>query len=317
MDARKLIDPELLGVVDLIPYDVITRDNLAEVRASIAAMGAGVEAPKFNVSRHHRVITIDGNNIALQISVPDSPADHQAGLIWLHGGGYIMGDADDDFAPAIAEACGCTVFSVDYRVAPEHPFPAGCDDGYNALNWVSANASEFGLNPDRLAIGGVSAGAGLAAGVCLMSRDRGGVQPAFQLLLYPMLDNLHATASGQIENHPVWNRQTSFNAWEMYLDGNPGSEASPYAAPSRAKDLSGLPTTYITVGTQDLFRDENIEYAQRLMVADVATQLEVFPGVFHAAENFVPQAKISQRMRRSYLDALSAALLALNSQGVK
>ncbi len=317
MDARKLIDSELLGVVDLIPYDVISRDNLAEVRASIVAMGAAMEAPKFNVSSHHRVITIDGNDIALQIFVPDSPADHQAGLVWLHGGGYIMGDADDDFAPAIAEACGCTVFSVDYRMAPEHPFPAGSDDGYNALTWLCANASEFGLNPDRLAIGGVSAGAGLAAGVCLMSRDRGGVQPAFQFLLYPMLDNLHATASGQIENHPVWNRQTSFNAWEMYLDGNPGAQASPYAAASRAKDLSGLPATYITVGTQDLFRDENIEYAQRLMVADVPTQLEVFPGVFHAAENFVPEAKISRRMRGSYLEALSAALSALNSKETK
>jgi acetyl esterase len=317
MDTTKLIDAELLGVIDLIPYDVISRDNLAEVRASLEVMGSAMESPEFSVSSHRRVITIDGNDIALQIFVPDRPAEHQAGLLWLHGGGYIMGDADDDFAPMIAEACGCTVFSVAYRVAPEHPFPAGCDDGYNTLNWLHANASEFGLNPDRLAVGGVSAGAGLAAGICLMSRDRGGAQPAFQFLLYPMLDNLHATASGQIENHPVWNRQTSLNAWEMYLDGNPGVEASPYAAASRAKDLCGLPATYITVGTQDLFRDENIEYAQRLMGADVPTQLEVFPGVFHAAENFVPKAKISQQMRGSYLGALSASLSALNCEGKK
>jgi len=240
----------------------------------------------------------------------DAPQKTQPAVMYFHGGGWVLGNIDthDALCRRLAQAAGCTIVSVDYALAPEHPFPSGVEDSYGAMIWVLDNAEQLGLDSNRIAIGGASAGAGIAAGVTLMTRDRGGPLPMFQFLLYPMLDNLHATSSGKIKNHPVWNRQTSLGAWEMYLNGTPGTGASPYAAASRAKDLSGLAPTYITVGTQDLFRDESIEYAQRLMAAGVSTQLEVFPGVFHAAENFVPEAKISQRMRSSYLNALSRAL---------
>lgn len=174
------------------------------------------------------------------------------------------------------------------------------------------NTDQLDINPDRIAIGGSSAGAGMAAGISLMNRDRKGFPLVFQYLLYPMLDSLHDTPSGRLENHPIWTRQTSLNAWEMYLDGVPGESASPYASASRAKDLSGLPATYIVVGAQDLFRDEDIDYAQRLMAADVATKLEVFPGVFHGAEAFFPDAKISKLMRESYYKALKIGLMELD-----
>ena len=167
-----------------------------------------------------------------------------------------------------------------------------------------SNAEKLGIDVDNIVIGGASAGSGMAAGVALMNRDKDNFPLRLQLLLYPMIDNLHATASGQFENHPVWKQQTSFNAWEMYLDGSPGEAASPYAAASRAKDLSGLPPAYICVGSEDLFRDEAIAYAQRLMAADVPTELSVFPGVYHAAESFVPEAKVSQRLTQSFLKAL-------------
>jgi acetyl esterase/lipase len=308
MDARTGIDAELLAALDLMPYEVITRENLVEVRERLASMRELMPATNFRVTMSQRKVRVDDHETTLYIYDPETVVTPNAGLLWLHGGGYIMGDAEDQLAEAIAGASGCKVISVDYRLAPEHPFPAGVEDSYGAMLWVLDNAAQLGIDSNRFAIGGASAGAGMAAGVTLMSRDRGGPLPGFQFLLYPMLDNLHATSSGKMKNHAVWDRQTSLGAWEMYLNGTPGKGASPYAAASRAKDLAGLPPTYITVGTQDLFRDENIDYAQRLMAAGVPTQLEVFPGVFHAAENFVPEAKISQHMRSSYLKALGRAL---------
>jgi len=309
MDARKLIDPELIPMAEMIPYNEITRDNLAESRAVNAENRAGMEMPPTSVSVNRRVIPTKDGETALHIYQPENAPEGNPALLWFHGGGYIVGNSEDFQALMIADICRCTVISVEYRLAPEHPFPAGPEDGYAALEWVYQNTDELEINPDRIAIGGSSAGAGMAAGVALMNRDRKGLPLVFQYLLYPMLDNLHNTASGNDENHAIWNRVTSLNAWEMYLNGTPGKEASPYASASRAEDLSGLPPTYIVVGSQDLFRDEDIEYAQRLMMADVATQLEVFPGVFHGAEAFFPDTKISKRMRESYYQALKVGLM--------
>jgi acetyl esterase/lipase len=182
------------------------------------------------------------------------------------------------------------------------------EDAHAGLIWLAENAGTLGVDPERIAIAGLSAGAGLAAGLGLLNRDRSGPTVAFQLLLSPMIDNLHDTDSGRIVNHPVWSRQTSLNAWEMYLDGTPGPDASPYAAASRARDLAALPAAYVSVGSEDLFRDECIDYARRLHDHGVATELAVFPGMYHAAENFAPQARVSQRLRQSYLRALADAL---------
>ena len=123
-----------------------------------------------------------------------------------------------------------------------------------------------------------------------------------------MIDNLHATPSGRIENHPVWDRATSLRAWEMYLDGEPGEAASAYAAATRADSLAGLPPAYVCVGSEDLFRDECVDYARRLIEARVATELAVFPGLYHGADLFLPQAKVSRRLQRGFLDALAHAL---------
>ena len=170
------------------------------------------------------------------------------------------------------------------------------------------NAAELNVDPSRVAIGGASAGGGMAAGLALMLRDRGGPEIAFQLLLYPMIDNLHDTPSGQYTNHPVWNQKTSFASWEMYLDGTPGKDASAYAAAARATDLSGLPPAYICVGAEDLFRDEDIDYARRLIAAGVACELSVYPGLFHGGDSFMPQAAVSQRLEMSFLHALRQRL---------
>ncbi|WP_293141165.1 alpha/beta hydrolase [Moritella sp.] len=146
-------------------------------------------------------------------------------MFWTHSGGFILGRVDTVFAKKL----NAVVVSVDYRLAPEHPFPAGHNDSYSAFLWMVKNAKQLGIDPSRIAIGGDSAGAGMAASLALRNRDDKGPAIAMQLLLYPTLDNLHATTSGSVEDYPVWTRKTSFNAWDMYLNGTPGDKASPYA----------------------------------------------------------------------------------------
>ncbi|MCC5871151.1 MAG: alpha/beta hydrolase fold domain-containing protein [Gammaproteobacteria bacterium] len=302
------LDPELAAALATLPpnFGRIDRGNLQQVREVMAAQRAvPVTSDSVGVERRH----IPGPDGDVPVILYRRPAESpQAALLWIHGGGYILGTAEDDRGRVIAESLDCAVVSVDYRLAPEHPFPAGPEDCHAALLWLAANAAALNIDSDRIAIGGASAGGGMAAGVALMNRDRHGPDLRMQLLLYPMIDNLHATPSGRYVNHPVWNRQTSFNAWEMYLAGTPGLDASPYAAASRAEDLSGLPPAYVCVGSEDLFRDEDIDYARRLLDADVPCELSVFPGLYHGGDVFVPHARISRHLTSSVLSALAFGL---------
>jgi len=309
LDYEK-IDPELLPALDNFPALDLNRENIVKMRELLASRPAVPSA--VSVLEEERTISTEDGEVKVIIyrksSYRKTSATNQSALLWIHGGGYILGDVRDERARVIADACDCTVVSVDYRLAPEHPFPAGPNDCYAALEWMNQQANELGINTSHIVIGGASAGAGMAAGVALMNRDKANYPLKLQLLLYPMIDNLHATASGKYQNHPVWKQGTSFNAWEMYLNGTPGEDASPYAAATRATDLSGLPATYICVGSTDLFCDEDIAYARRLDEAGVSCELAVFPGVYHAAESFAPQAKVSKRLNASYLSALADAL---------
>lgn len=299
------IDPLLLPPLESFPPLDITRDNIAGIREILASQPKAPK-PEGLIETKQTVTTKDGSVDVYVYRKSEKPG--QSALLWIHGGGYIMGSAEDNRAMDMAMALDCTVFSVDYRLAPEHPFPAGPEDCYAALKWLMSGSSGFDINLDKVALGGASAGAGMAAGVALMNRDRDNFPLTLQLLLYPMIDNFHATESGKFENHPIWKQQTSFNAWEMYLNGTPGEDASPYAAATRAKSLAGLPPAYITVGTEDLFRDEDIDYANRLIADGVTTELTVFPGIYHAAESFVPDAPVSQRMTAAFMTALGHAL---------
>ena len=302
--AREFIDPALTAPLQHLPPQLalITRDSIVETRSAMAPMLKAKGTAGVTVSKR-QINSADGD-ITVYIYQPENNTANKPALFWTHGGGFILGSAESDFAGMFAKQLNATVVSVEYRLAPEHPFPAGHNDSYTAFLWMVEHADELGIDPSRIAIGGDSAGAGMAASLALRNRDQKGPKIAMQLLLYPMLDNLHATPSGSIEDYPVWNRQTSFNAWEMYLNGTPGVNASPYAVAARAKDVSGLPKTFITVGAVDLFRDEVIDYAQRLMAAGVETQLAVFPGMYHSGELFVPEAPVSQQMIASYTKAL-------------
>jgi acetyl esterase/lipase len=199
--------------------------------------------------------------------------------------------------------------SIEYRLAPEHPYPAPLDDCYVGLLWTFAHADELGVDTTRVAIGGASAGAGLAAGLGLLARDRGEVQLAYQLLIYPMIDDRNVSASSHIVKAPIWSREANLLGWHAYLGHEPGGADEPiYAAPARAEDLSGLPPTFIGVGTLDVFRDEDIHYALRLLAAGVPTELHVYPGAPHGFELMVPHAAVSRQAGRDIDDALGRAL---------
>jgi acetyl esterase/lipase len=235
-----------------------------------------------------------------------------AGLLWMHGGGYVSGsaDAEDIRTRTMAAELGCVIVSVDYRLAPETPYPGPLEDCYAALRWLHASALELGVNTGRLAIGGGSSGGGLAAVLALLARDRGEIPLAFQALLAPMLDDRTVTADPP---HPytgefIWTRDTNRFGWTALLGREPGSDGiSPYAAAARAENLASLPPTFIAVGALDLFLEENMEYARRLIRAGVPTELHVYPGVFHGFQ-LVPHAQVTQAAARDQISAIRRAL---------
>ncbi|KRE36357.1 alpha/beta hydrolase [Paenibacillus sp. Soil724D2] len=231
-------------------------------------------------------------------------------LLWIHGGGYVLGhpNGEQSLCESFVKAADCIVISPDYRLAPEHPFPAAIEDCYAALKWIIGAAKEWNIDLSRIAIGGGSAGGGLTSALALMARDKGGPPICFQMPLYPMIDDRNVTPSShEITDPAVWNRANNLAAWKMYLGEPADGDISPYAAPIRAKDLTGLPPTYTCVGQLDPFRDETIEYVARLAQAGVDVEFHLYPGCYHAFEHVVPEAEVSQRTRNGYANALARA----------
>lgn len=232
---------------------------------------------------------------------------HRAGkrpgsaALYLHGGGMIfglehVGRLYDLAVRDYVAASGVPMLVVDYRVAPEHPHPTPVEDCYAALCWLAANASSLGVEPDRIAVMGDSAGGGLAAAVCLLARDRGGPAVAQQILIYPMLDDRAATPDSSLLPYLTWTYDDNATGWGALLGADAGSASvSPYAAPAHATDLSGLPDAYLDVGDLDIFRREDIAYATRLADAGVPTELHVYPGCPHAFEALARSAGVSKR----------------------
>ena len=236
-------------------------------------------------------------------------------LVYFHGGGFVVGSLDlyDTDCRRIAAEVEAVVVSVDYRLAPEHAFPAGLEDCYAALVWVAGHADELGVDPDRIAVGGESAGGGLAAAVALLARDRGGPALCLQLLSIPELDDRMDSDSMRTlgaQAIPVTTVANGEISWVSYLgaDVRGTDEVSPYAAPARATDLTRLPPALVTAYELDALRDEDIAYAQRLMSSGVPTELHVYPGAYHGFSQ-AAGARISQAYRRDYLQALARALL--------
>lgn len=252
--------------------------------------------PDVVVTEHHATAD-DGTSIPMRLYRKDG-ANPGSLAVYLHGGGMFLGSIDthDPVVRAYTAASGVPVLSVDFRFAPEHPYPTSVEDCYAALRFAHDHAVELGVDPARIAIMGDSAGGGMAAGVALMARDRGGPAPAAQILVYPMLDDRTVSPDPLIEPHAMWSTDDNITGWGCLLGEAAGGPDTPiYAAPARAPDLSGLPRTYIDVGQLDIFRSEDVAYAERLGQAGVDVEFHLHPGVPHAFEVFAPDTAVARR----------------------
>jgi len=316
MTTKHLVDPEILPMLDMFPGLDLTRESLPQMRALLKEMNAQMlaevpEFPDIAVSEQHIPGPEGAPDVRVLVYLPKNVSSPVPALLWIHGGGYVIGDANqaDPQIKTIVSTLGCAAVSVDYRLAPETPHPGPVEDCYAALKWLYVSAGDIGVDAKRMAIGGDSAGGGLAAGLALLTRDRGEVPLVFQLLIYPMLDDRTVTLA---DPHPftgefIWTPDANRFGWSALLGQEPGGpDVSPYAAAARAHQLEGLPAAYICVGTLDLFLEEDMEYARRLMRAGVSTELHVYPGAFHGFP-MVVDAKVAQAHTRDYLNALARA----------
>jgi len=297
-------DPELAAMMELLPDAVVAMENPAKAREGFTSMTAALNADlnTDGVQIENRQITgPEGSpEVPVRIYSPEGLNEKVPALLHLHGGGFVIGDLDSEMGSVVSlcRHLGIVLVSVDYRLAPETPFPGGLEDCYAAWLWTVENAASLNIDADRLGITGMSAGGGLAAATCLLCRDRGGPQPTFQFLGIPELDDRLDTVSMRTYvDTPLWNRPNAELSWDHYLGEQyqRGADNVPYhAAPARAEDLSNLPPAYVSTMEFDPLRDEGILYALKLMQAGVQTELHSFPGTFHGSTLF-SSAKVSQR----------------------
>lgn len=288
--------PELERAARFIPRTIITPRTLPVIRAAsrllLRGTPAGVET-----------LTL-GSGVGVRLHRPPGATGTGPALLWIHGGGYLIGTAaqDDATCRRYARELGITVAAVDYRLAPEHPYPTPLEDCYSALTWLARLPA---VDPAQVAIGGASAGGGLAAALALLARDRGEVALAAQILVYPMLDDRSATTHGlDHPNHRMWTQPANRYGWASYLgDADPN-----VAVPARRDDLAGLPPAWLGVGTFDLFHDEDLTYAERLRAAGVPCEVEVVPGAFHGFDGAVPKAEVSKAFLTSQIEFLRTTL---------
>lgn len=322
------LDPELRAVLDRTPLPAVdlstmAMEDVAGIRAEFHAVAEAMPRPDNGVTIEDRHVPgpAGAPDVRLRVHRPAAgpaagpeagPEEARPCLYWIHGGGMMVGtpEMDDAFLAEYVERLGCVVVAVDYRLAPEHPDPAPVEDCYAGLVWTAGSAAELGVDPARLAVGGASAGGGLAAGTVLLARDRGGPAVAFQLLLGPMLDDRNVTPSShEFADAVLWNRDANLFGWRALLgDRAGGDDVSPYAAPARARDLSGLPPAFVDVGELEVFRDEDVDYAMRLVRAGVSTELHLYPGAFHGFDMVAPDTELGVRARQARIAALSRAL---------
>ncbi len=313
--TRHLVDPELRPILDAFPTQRLCAENLAEVRAASRVplpfdYGGGDAA----IDREVRTVPgpAGAPDVGVRLYRPAGATGPLGCLFHIHGGGFVAGEAAtvEPLHRALVADLGCQIVSVDYRLAPEHPFPAAIEDCYAALAWVFDRALELRIDATRIGVMGESAGGGLAAALALLVRDRGRYRLAFQHLAYPMLDDRTCVTPtpNPVAGEFLWTPHNNDFGWSALLGVAPGDgDVSAYAAPARARDLAGLPPAYVSTGGLDLFVDEDVEYAERLARAGVPVELHVYPGAFHGFD-LVPTTGLAQRARRDSVAALARAL---------
>jgi acetyl esterase/lipase len=312
--GKQLVDPELLPLLAFFPPLELSDAALPMIRLQ-GIPGAAHDDPETGAAIIARRMIPGPRNapdVAVTIYSPPVRSDTMPCILYMHGGGFVIGSAAAMRTTHVklAVAAECLIVAVDYRLAPETRFPGAIEDCYAALSWLFAEARALGIDAQRVGVMGESAGGGLAAALALMARDRGEHALAFQHLIYPMLDDRTAAS---IDPHPyagefLWTPVNNAFGWQALLGVPPGSPGvSPYASPARAEDLSGLPPTFISTGALDLFIDEDIDYARRLIRHGVPVELHVHPGAFHGFD-LSADARVAATARRESLDALRRSL---------
>ncbi|GAB3923319.1 esterase [Microlunatus endophyticus] len=318
---RPPYDPELLPMLEAAAQQGLPSSITPEMIAPMRETGNDGWAPPIEELIADRPIvhterTVPGPagapDIILSILTPAEPLAAAPAIYHTHGGGMIIGNRHDGVAGFLdlIEQHKLVLVSVEYRLAPEHPDPAPVEDCYAGLVWTAEHADELGIDPSRLIIGGASAGGGLAAGVTLLARDRGGPALAGQLLLCPMLDDRNITVSSrQYQGIGVWDRTSNKTGWDALLgEGHESRDVSVYAAPARADDLRNLPPAFIDVGSAEVFRDEDIDYASRIWAAGGQAELHVWAGGFHGFQLMGGQAAVSVSARGAAEDWIRRTL---------
>jgi triacylglycerol lipase len=307
IDVTSRVEPGTVAILDrLTRWDT---SSIATIRSSYAAADGPPVPPDPRVERRDEVIA--GRRVRWYR--PAGVAGPLPCLMWLHGGAYIMGtlDQNDDRLDHMVIELGCAVVAVDWRLAPEHPYPEGLDDADTVWRALLSDPAAFGVDPGRLVVGGASAGAGLAAALCLRLRDAARPQPALQLLIYPMLDDRELTPSIRASEDPghwgLWQLAANRMCWRAYLGSLSGGDVPATAAPARALDLSGVAPAFVGIGDVDAFLDENLDYAARLSRAGVPVELHVYPGVIHGGFSPRPSTPRTAQFLRDAYAALASA----------
>ncbi len=303
MDADRFptLDPDLVDLVRMLPDDLAGLDDVPASRAMIKTL---IPVTEPEAADRLEITDVAVGDASVRVYRPRDVAGDLPGLLYIHGGGFCLGDVETEHLAAawLADELGVVLASVDYRLAPEHTYPAGLDDCYAALEHL---AKTDGVDDTRIAVHGQSAGGALAAGVALLARDRGGPAVCFQSLGIPVLDDrLDSPSMRAFVDTPLWSRPQAEKSWELYLGGR---EADGYAAPARTDDLAGLPPAYVVTCELDPLRDEGLIYAMRLLQAGVSVELHQFPGTFHGA-SLVPGAAVVKRMTDELVTVLRRAL---------
>jgi acetyl esterase/lipase len=314
VSTRHLVDPEVADMLDSFPPFTFTAETLPLIREAMAQPRPGLPDPAElfpGVTRTlHHVAGLNGDpEVPVLLYEPENRAATAPGMVWIHGGGFVIGTAEgeDLTARRIAAETGAVVASVDYRLAPETRAPGSVHDCYAVLGWLHGQAGALSLDQSRIAVGGASAGGGLAACLSILARDRAEFPVSCQMLIYPMLDDRTASTA---DPHPyagefIWTPAANRFGWTALLGHEPGGDkVSPYAAAARVESTAGLPPAYISVGALDLFAEEDIDYARRLLSAGGPTELHVYPGAYHGY-NMVAGARVTQAHFRDFIGALN------------
>ena len=313
------LDPEITEALKetgqyLIQSDLDTMEGIIAMRNEVNRMGElfNAKLDRSGVVTESRVIPgpPDNPELTIRIHRPEKSAPGPLPCLFhVHGGGMVAGSAvrDDGILLGLVRTLGCVATSVEYRLAPEHRAPAMATDCYWALKWVCANAKALGVDADRIALGGISGGGGVAAATALMARDLGGTKLCLQWLITPQLGDRNDTPSAH-GDWIGWPRKMNVDAWKAVLGERYGTDkVTGWDAASRAKDLSGLPPTFIELASMEVFRDDGIEYASRLLRAGIQTELHVYAGGFHGFHLFAPNARVARLAAEARISALRRA----------